>query len=318
MAELDTVSDFVAYLSEKERLILDGRLAFAAGEADLLAHYLYPMEGRDWSGFVVPPGVDRLSVPEGLWDEFDRDPYRVARREANRVSYFWDGLIEASAGSVIANTQHFATRPGVRGGAEALRLPAAEPRTNRRFLGVALRDLVRDAPIRPNFRAVRVVEPTEQGRPYYAFLLLSPMLRGLSEAEYREDRRTFLEGLCDVVKLRFPDAEDIVGIATELGDEAGRSQDVVYWSARVFTEEDRANARRFADAYGVLTNVVRSASTEYDYPHPDSPCTRMPFTASTAQCSQRTMKGRDRNNPCPCGSGRKFKLCCGRLSPRTV
>ena len=24
------------------------------------------------------------------------------------------------------------------------------------------------------------------------------------------------------------------------------------------------------------------------------------------------MKGRDRNKPCPCGSGRKFKNCCGR------
>jgi uncharacterized protein YecA (UPF0149 family) len=24
------------------------------------------------------------------------------------------------------------------------------------------------------------------------------------------------------------------------------------------------------------------------------------------------MKGRDRNSPCPCGSGKKFKKCCGR------
>ena len=63
MAGLDTVSDFVAYLSEKERLILGGRLAFAASEADLLAYYLYPDEGKDRNGFVVFPasGAKRLA-----------------------------------------------------------------------------------------------------------------------------------------------------------------------------------------------------------------------------------------------------------------
>jgi uncharacterized protein YecA (UPF0149 family) len=27
------------------------------------------------------------------------------------------------------------------------------------------------------------------------------------------------------------------------------------------------------------------------------------------------MKGRDRNSPCLCGSGKKFKKCCGRNTP---
>ena len=30
------------------------------------------------------------------------------------------------------------------------------------------------------------------------------------------------------------------------------------------------------------------------------------------------MKGRDRNNPCPCGSGKKLKKCCGAQSPGTL
>lgn len=29
----------------------------------------------------------------------------------------------------------------------------------------------------------------------------------------------------------------------------------------------------------------------------------------------RIMKGRDRNQPCPCGSGFKYKKCCGVLEP---
>jgi hypothetical protein len=315
MAELDTVSDFVAYLSEKERLILEGRLLFAASEADLLASYLYPIEGKDRSGFLDLPGVDRLSISEGLWDAFDREPHRAARRDANAVSYLWDGLIEASAGSVIANTQYFATRPGIRGGADALRVPAREPRTARRLLSVAFRDLVLDTPVRQNFRAQRILAPTEPDQPYYAFLLLSPTLSGFSRTKYREFRRYFLEGLCEVVKLEYPDAEDIVGIATELGDAAGRSQDVVYRNARVFTEEDRANARQFAKAHRLGENVVRTVGTEYDYPHPDNPGSSMPFLALLPRPP---MKGRNRNAPCPCGSGRKFKRCCGVSAPTAV
>lgn len=308
MTELDTVADFVAYLADKERLILAGRLAFAASELDLLAHYLFPVAGKDRSRFLMPPGLDRLSIPAGRWAEFDRDPHRLARREANQISYLWDGLIEGSARSVIANTQYFATRPGIRGGAEALRIPAGEPRANRRSLAIGPRDFVRGTPVLPNLRAVRVVEPAERGRPHDAFLLISPSLQGRSQDEYRTFRRDFLAGLCDVVKLRFPDALDIVGIATELGAVEVRSQDIVYRDAREFTEQDRVAAEAFAETYGVLQNVVRSVATAYDYPDPDGPLSLVPFRAPMPLPP---VKGRDRNKPCPCGSGKKPKRCCG-------
>jgi len=36
---------------------------------------------------------------------------------------------------------------------------------------------------------------------------------------------------------------------------------------------------------------------------------------STKQVSKSiiTMKGAERNMPCPCGSGKKYKKCCGKL-----
>lgn len=127
LRELDTISDFVRYLSKKERLILDGLLESAAGEEDLLAQYLFPIEGKDKSGLLLPPSLGRLTIPEGLWNDFDRDPYRLARKEANAISYSWDRLIGESSRHIIANSQYFATHPGIRGGAEALRIPAREP-----------------------------------------------------------------------------------------------------------------------------------------------------------------------------------------------
>ena len=27
------------------------------------------------------------------------------------------------------------------------------------------------------------------------------------------------------------------------------------------------------------------------------------------------MKGKERNKPCPCGSGKKYKTCCGKIEP---
>ena len=40
LGTLDTVTDFVDYLTKKERLITGGRLIAAAGEEELLAYYL--------------------------------------------------------------------------------------------------------------------------------------------------------------------------------------------------------------------------------------------------------------------------------------
>lgn len=308
LTELDTIFDLVTYFTKKEELLLSGRLESSAGEEDLLAHYLFPVEGKDNSDFITPPGVGRLTVPEGLWVDYEKDPYLLARREANAASYFWDELIEASSEQILANTQLFASHPGIRGGAEALRLLASESRTRRRLLSIAVRDFVMDTPTLPNYRAVRIMEPTSPRQPFYAFLQLSSDFHGLSEPEYREFRRNFLGRLCEVVKLRYSDAEDIVGIATELGSKAGRSQDIVYLNAREFTEADRTNAQKFAKAYALLTNAVRSIGTEYDYPPPGRMATQMPCNSSIP-----CMKGRSRNQPCPCGSGKKFKRCCGPL-----
>lgn len=306
LTEVDTISDFVAYLTKKEQLILDGRLESATAEEDLLAHYLFPLEGKGESDFTLPPGAQRLSVKEGLWLEFDRDPWRLRKREEDRVSYLWDRIIESSGKHAIAGTAYYATHPGIRGGSGALRLLAREPRTRRRSLVISLRDLITTTRNVPQERVLRVREPTKPEEPYFAFLLLSPDLKSVTEDEYRVFRRESLMGLCEVVKLRFPDAEDIVGIATEKGRAAFRSQDVVYRDAREFTEQDRMEAQRIAERTGFLTNPVRSASTFYDFPHPAAPLQSAPFGWPPF-----AMKGRDRNSPCPCRSGKKFKRCCG-------
>ncbi len=164
-----------------------------------------------------------------------------------------------------------------------------------RFGGQVKYELVRDTP-KENFRAVRVMLPSRPGDPYYVFLLL-PRPEDRSYEEYREVRRNLLANYCSVVNLKNSDAQDIVGIATETGlENETRSEDVAYFDVSVWTEADRMEAQSIADELRLLAEIRQFEGVEYEFP--DVPTKRM--------------KGGDRNRPCPCGSGRKYKRCCGR------
>lgn len=167
MAEIDTVSDFVTYLTDKERLIRDGRLAGAEGEEDLLALYLYPVEGKDENAFSIPALHMPITAEPGLWNEFERDTHRVARKRANDPSYLWDHLIELMSEQALAGTLRSTPPSGIPGTAACLQMLARERRTRRRLLSIALRDLITETPPAQSFRAVRVNVPTEPENPYY-------------------------------------------------------------------------------------------------------------------------------------------------------
>jgi hypothetical protein len=73
--------------------------------------------------------------------------------------------------------------------------------------------------------------PPRPGDPYYVFLLLWHP-KDVSYDEFREVRRLLLERYCMVVKAIYPEAQDIVGIATEDRTITTRSEDIVYLDAR--------------------------------------------------------------------------------------
>jgi hypothetical protein len=116
----------------------------------------------------------------------------------------------------------------------------------------------------------------------------------------------FLEAVCMVTKLMCPDAQDIVGIATEAGDpEDGRSEDALYYDARDWDEGQRAEAERMQSEWNLLTNLKMSARSVKEYPDVELPPS---FASDTAGMRA---AGYPRKQPCPCGSGKKYKRCCG-------
>jgi hypothetical protein len=265
MFELDTITDFVNYLSAKEAFILNGHLAWAAGEDDFLAFYLRPSNDIYEIGLTDRTDLPQVVIPEGLWEQYEQSDYRRARQQANGISYVIDRLIEHTARIAFSGTQHSGSKPGVQGAAGILRFLARESRTRRRSLGNALIALIDGTPSR-DCKVAQVIHPSEPGDPYYVLLVLSYEQDRMPYEEYLAARKRFLESYSAVVKLDFPDAEDIVGIATESGPGSGRSEIFTHLDARQFTDAQRQEAQRLKDKYHFLESLDFQSKVVLHYP----------------------------------------------------
>jgi hypothetical protein len=305
MRTLDTITDFVQYLTKKERFMTGGTAVFATGEEELLAYYLKDINVDGEHDFIIPPDINGLLIEEGIWEEYIHSPEYRAQQRANKVSYLWDRLIEQFNTHILGGTQYYTSPPGIEFSEQNIRFLAREPRTRRRFLAQSLLDLIEKTP--SSMKQVRVIEPSRPGDPYFVFLIL-PHPDEMPYEAYRERRRDLLEAYIMSTKSLYPQSLDIVGIATENDPEAEhRSEDALYLDARDWTEEQLANARSFQQETGLLTKLTKFAGVEREYPVEPKRSQQAPGTRSATR-----MKGRDRNKPCFCGSGKKLKKCCGQ------
>lgn len=132
--------------------------------------------------------------------------------------------------------------------------------------------------------------------------VLVPRSYGPSDEGYREKRRAFLLSYCRVVRLLRPAAQDIVGIATESGEGASRSEDLVFYDGRDWADDEREEALR-VHKLGILKNVRTFAWVEKEFPLDGR---------QTVILNPEQLRPPRRNDPCPCGRGKKYKKCCGR------
>jgi hypothetical protein len=289
---IDTAPDLARYLRAKEEFILSGRLGSAAGEEELLASYL---RCADKSGehYFRTDGADVITVGEGLWERFQRHPERSAQIGADQISYLWDEIIDRFTEHTLAGTQHFVS--GSTSDIEIpLRLMAAERRTNRRALAKHLLAIVNRSDGRP--RDARVVGADDGSGRFYVFLTMTQP-PGVPHDEYREIRRNMLQAYCLVVRRKRPDAKDIIGIATEAGAGGdGRSEDLVYLDGRFWNDDLETEAARLEQELEILRDTQFISGSEPEYP---------------LARDLGAQKGRNRNKACHCGSGKKYKNCCG-------
>ncbi len=299
LSERDTIADLTAYLRKKEVFLRSNRYVIAAGEEQLLSFYYKQLNEEGEHDFVVPAEVTgNVYFPEGHWESYLSSKDRQAKLSHDAISYSWDALIEKFNFHALRGDQYLATS-SFQDVERVLRFLARESRTRRRMLAAALNGLVHDVP--PHLRGTRVVGPSRPGDPYFAFLVL-PVPAHMEHREYREYRGGFLDALLRVVKLRFPDAEDIVGIATESGPNTEpRTEDAAYIDGRDWCESLQANAVECQRRLNLLMNV-REFHDRFD---------EFPQTTLSGELLHPVGKN-PRNKPCPCRSGLKYKHCHGR------
>ena len=261
---LDTITDFTNYLVKKERFLSAQIKVYIPGEEELLAYYFQKLNEFGEHDFVLPQDdLNFLLLEEGFWEDFITSPERLSQLEADRISYSWDALIETFNKNILEDTQHYAYPAGAINQEKIVKFLARENRTRRRMLMRSLYEIIGKTPA--HMLGARVATSSRRGDPYYVFVLV-PVSGTLSREDYREMRRNLLHSYCMVVKLIFPDAEDIIGFATEAGRGEHGSEDLIYLDARYWTEEDQAQAEEFHNEVGLLKNLNRFATQEFEFP----------------------------------------------------
>lgn len=265
LSELDTVADFVAYLTRKEAFLCSGRVVLAPGEEDLLAHYLTHTNADEEHDFVFPPHVQLIRFDHQYQGMRDDDQY-VAKKSADEISYLIDNLIEDVSASAADRTLIDDNELPVGDVEKSLRMLAAESRLSRRQLARALVGLLQSASASGRVRSRCVVTSNESGTGYC--FLVYPRPPGRDYDRHRRSRLAMLADYCRVMKVRFPNLKHIIGYAGEPPDGEQRSEDLTYLDATNWTEEDDRAARKLQRETGILASPKVTHVHDQEYPTP--------------------------------------------------
>lgn len=262
---LDTISDFVWYLEKKEKLFRSDMSVIVPGEEDLLAFYLMQINNSGEHDFVIKGNYDAFCLEEGFWEDFCIHPQRQAQIEHNKISYLWDDLIERFSVHALNATQYFTTHTKLSETEIGLRFMAREPRTVRRLLMENLIDFYINTKV--SMSRIKWCKPASPGGAYYVFLAFPQPEYASSYEEYREARRSLLEICLRVAKHKFPEALDLVGIASEpVREGVGSSEDLMYLDARNWSNEMDTDAAKLQRFFGLFTSVTFHHAHVKEYP----------------------------------------------------
>ncbi len=307
LTELDTAPEFVKYLCEKEALLSCGKAVAIAGEEHLLGAYLHRgRDHRDFLEFTQSEGADRLII-NNYWEQVSASSEYIGKKQVDAASYPWDALIQIMSRHVLAGTLASSSAESIADNESMLRILAGESRFHRRILVESLRSRWQDAPVdRLSFRAMR--SPSHENTHYvFAFVPNLPDL----EQDYREYRREILMQYCLVFACRRTDNGTVVGIATEPGEVGARTFDLGYVKLDGIVDADlTAEIERIQAAYGFCNDAATTVHHWRAHEFPRRPATL--HGSAPPKVSQFYKAGVGRNEPCPCGSGKKFKKCCLR------
>ena len=268
LKELNTISDFISYLSKKEKFIRSGHFLGAAGEEELLAYYLSFTDKNGEHDFIPPSRLpqwndhEMLSLVEGSWDDLRNSAEYREKKQADEISHLWDDLITKFTSHLLAGTSVVPEGDTlvVKEHERAFRYMAMEPRYHRRILSTIFYEAINRA--LPDKSSVRLIPPIREGYPAYVFMQCPIPQRFFSDYEsYRNQRREILYAYCLVFKMKYPQYDRIIGIASEpprFNMDNSISEDLILFELNGWTDKYEEEAKKIINHYkidaGSLTN----------------------------------------------------------------
>ena len=298
LQEMDTIKDFVDYLSDKEKLFRSGVSVIAPSENELLAHHVSGLiEGRKTELFDLTTqysDVSTVTFEEGLWEDLPLLPQYTSWKQQLEPSYFWDSLLQKTF-YFIENGLSITTAPNIDTQSKLFQHLAREDRLHRASLAYSFRSFFEETP--GNARGTRVIYGHDDPETCYVLLLL-PRRSNTDEDSYRKARSEMLRDYCIITKGDFPQVKMVIGVAHETNEDFGSSEDFLSFDASEWSAEDQRYAEELKETYRANGLLGNRSQIGLAYNRKGAP-------------EVKRMKGKDRNKPCPCGSGKKYKKCCG-------
>lgn len=307
--ELDTISDFTQYLIKRANFIRSGQLSFAAGEEDLLAHYLRYTDKDGEHDFLLD-NDKRLSkkhvvgIQGGGYDGLRRMPQYRLKKDADRISYNWDALIGRFTRHILEGTNIglYDDQPLGTFAEPALRIMAQENRVGRRGLGFQLANSFETAIKARQDRFNRTIYPHmicgrrfDNKKVIYIILILTykpEMFDGDDKYfEYKRARAAFLEGLCFSAGYEFREATHAIAIGfdapEEISGQTERSEDLVGIEFGPWTSEMEEYALSLREKLGIAPPRTLPMSIASVQEWPDLP---QPPTAGLSRQARRALE----------------------------
>lgn len=294
MEELDTVTDFIHYLREKEFAIRSGGLFSIPGEEEFLAYYLNDRAPNGYGQFLqehvkLPGRVTALY--EGQWNNFTRSLDYALHKQLKVDSNAWLALLSRFSRSVLdADVGEELDVPFLTH-ERALRCLASENRLSRALLSRQLVEKRNTVPT--NARSARLVESVCHPNRLYIFLLFPWKAEEVDYEEYRRERLACMHCYALVAKYKYDQYREIIILALDSKGTGIISETVVAFDASMeLSAEEKVNAQHVMTTMEVLTRTHQQRPIDVgngsDGNHPG------------------------RNSRCKCGSGKKSKRCCYR------
>jgi hypothetical protein len=303
LGELDTVSDFSAYLDEKVRAASAFDYLTYCGEEDLLGHFLLNYDNSNKRHVIGPKheAVNGIMIGEGEWHGFIQTDLYKNTKTVNRISYFWDQLIQRTCQNSLDGT--LGGNSNIFRGESAIYEMVKEPSFMRRGLAEKMLTAADRFPDNTGqFSRQVTLLPSFQPNVAYVLLQLRAPASYRAEPDYREKRTGLLEIACGAAKNKFPDLVKVIGIGIDAPkfSDGKIAEDFILMPCETWTQEMRNHyeeQNKHWNFFGT-PNLRQHNDRVTQFVPPPRP-------------SKPAAPGKiGRNDRCPCGSGLKYKKCC--------